>query len=225
MSGFLHRLAARQSAEPAIRPRVVPRFAWSAPSVGPWPSEGRSTPVTLASPQVLGVRSRAPFSTETIGAPHVHEAPTPNHNDPSAPASERDSRPEAQPPNETTFRQVDRGRIDAAIPETTSPPEAPEVAPRIDVSPPRAPVFPFEIPSAPVPRASAGPVRSRTEASQPQRNSSREDSSPEVVQVHIGRVEVRAILPAPERPRPASRRESTPALPLDQYLAGKRRRT
>jgi len=223
MSGFLHRLAARQSGEPAVRPRVVPRFAWSASSVGARPSEGRSTPVTLASLQVLGVRSPALPSAETFGGPRVHEASTPNHNDRSAPASERDSHPEAQPPNETTFRRVDRDRIDAAIPETPSPPEAPEVAPRIDVSPPRAPAFPFEVPSAPVPRASAGSARSRIETSQPQRNSRPEDSSPEVVQVHIGRVEVRAILPAPERPRPASRRESTPALPLDQYLAGKRR--
>jgi hypothetical protein len=225
MSGFLHRLAARQSAEPAIRPRVVPRFAWSAPSVGTWPSEGRSTPVTPALSQVLGVRIPALPSAETIGGPHVHEAPTPNHNDRSAPASERDSRPEAQPPNETTFRRVDRGRIDAAIAGITSPREAPGLAPRIEVSPPRAPAFPFEAPSVPVPRAPARSVRSRTEAPQPQRNSSREDASPEVVRVHIGRVEVRAILPAPERPRPASRRESTPALPLDQYLAGKRRRT
>ena len=223
MSGFLHRLAARQSAEPAIRPRVVPRFAWSAPSVGAWPSEGRSTPMMLALSRVLGGRSPALPSAETIGGPRVHAASAPKHDDRSAPASERDPRPEAQPPSETTFRRVDRGRIDAAIAETTSPPEAPGVAPRIDVSPPRAPAFPFEVPSAPVPRSSAKPLRSHAEAPQPQRNSSREDSVPDVVQVHIGRVEVRAILPAPERPRPASRRESTPALPLDQYLAGKRR--
>jgi hypothetical protein len=174
------------------------------------------------------VRSPLPSSAETMGGPQVHEAPTRNYNHLSAlsaPASAGNSSPEAQPPNERTFRQVDRGRIDAAIPETTSPPEVPEVAPRIDVSLPRAPAFLFEIPSAPVPRASARPVQRRTEASQPQRNSSCEDSSPEVVQVHIGRVEVRAILPTPDRPRPASRRESTPALPLDEYLAGKRRRT
>jgi len=223
MSGFLHRLAARQSAEPAIRPRVAPRFAWSTQSVGTWPSEGRSTPVTRGLSQVLGVRSPALPSAETIGGPHVHEAAAPNHNDRSAPASGRASRPEAQPPNETTFRRVDRARIDAAIAETTSPPEAPGLASRIDVSSPRAPAFPFEVPSAPVPRALGSPVRRRTEA--PQRNSLREDASPEVVQVHIGRVEVRAILPTPDRPRQASRRESTPALPLDQYLAGKRRRT
>ena len=223
MSGFLHRLAARQSAEPAIRPRVVPRFAWSTQSVGAWPSESRSMPVTRTLSQVLGVRSPALPSAETIGGQHVHESPTQNHDDRSAPASERDSRPEAQPPNETTFRRVDRARIDAAIAETTSSPETPGRASRIEVSPLRAPAFPFEVPSAPVPRASANPVRSRTEA--PQRNSLREDASPEVVQVHIGRVEVRAILPTPDRPRPVSRRESTPALPLDQYLAGKRRRT
>ena len=225
MSGFLHRLAARQSAEPAIRPRVVPRFAWGAPSVGAWSSEGRSTPVMLALSRAPGERSPALPPAETIGRPRVHAASTPKHHDRFAPASEHESRPEAWPPSETTFRRVDRARIDAAIAETTSPPEAPGVAPRIDVSPPRAPAFPLEVPSAHVPRASARPVRSRTEAPQPQRNSSREDAVPEVVQVHIGRVEVRAILPAPERPRPASRRESTPALPLDQYLAGKRRRT
>ena len=232
MSGFLHRLAARQSAEPAIWPRAVPRFAWSAPSVGAWLSEGRSTPVTLPLSQVLGVRSPALASAETIGDRRVHEAPTSN-NERSAPASERDSRPEGQSPNETTFRRADLpfstdaissgGRIEAAIAETTSPREAPGVASPIDVSPPRASAFSVETRSAPVSHASARSVRRRTEARQPQRNSPREDAAPDVVQVHIGRVEVRAILPAPEQPRPTSRRESTPALPLDQYLAGKRR--
>ena len=48
-------------------------------------------------------------------------------------------------------------------------------------------------------------------------------AAPDVVQVHIGRVEVRAVMPAaPQQPRARARREP-PALSLDQYLAGKRR--
>lgn len=47
---------------------------------------------------------------------------------------------------------------------------------------------------------------------------------PEVVQVHIGRVDVRAVLPPPEPARarpPAARREAP--LSLDRYLAGEKR--
>ena len=47
---------------------------------------------------------------------------------------------------------------------------------------------------------------------------------PDVVQVHIGRVEVRAIPPAAERVRPtALKPDAARPLSLDRYLAGERR--
>jgi hypothetical protein len=50
-------------------------------------------------------------------------------------------------------------------------------------------------------------------------------AEPNVIRVHIGRVEVRAVLPAPERSRPRAPKPSDATRPmsLDRYLAGKDR--
>jgi hypothetical protein len=48
-------------------------------------------------------------------------------------------------------------------------------------------------------------------------------SEPDVVHVHIGRVEVRAIVPAPEPSRPAPGPARPAPLSLDRYLSGEGR--
>jgi hypothetical protein len=48
---------------------------------------------------------------------------------------------------------------------------------------------------------------------------------PDVVHVHIGRIEVRAVVASPEQSRPTAPRADAPRpLSLDRYLAGKRDR-
>jgi len=49
------------------------------------------------------------------------------------------------------------------------------------------------------------------------------EREPDVVQVRIGRVEVRAVVTPGEPSRPSPRRDGPAPLPLDRYLAGKHR--
>jgi hypothetical protein len=73
----------------------------------------------------------------------------------------------------------------------------------------------------PVPATAPVPARATSDAPpadhRMRRSAPRE---PDVVQVHIGRIEVRAIVAAPERPgRPRTGPEPVRPLPLDRYLA------
>ncbi len=76
---------------------------------------------------------------------------------------------------------------------------------------------------------SVGPIRLRSarpadgRAAPGRRSPTAVPSEPDVVHVHIGRVEVRAIVPAPEPSRPAPRPARPAPLSLDRYLSGERR--
>jgi len=88
---------------------------------------------------------------------------------------------------------------------------------RIETPPPSRGAAPIAPRRAPVAARTDGPEAFRLPDA-----AGRASREPDVVRVHIGRVEVRAILPPAERPAPKPRGPAGP-LPLDRYLARKAR--
>jgi hypothetical protein len=246
MTGPLHRLIARHREEPSIRPRASSRFE---PAVAPpvsWDPPGdvrrepatspRPLPAALAqipappSPPVPGVKHAlrqpgpgpAPVPQET-GATRE---PDPFSTHPPVPDRPREVRPGIE---SVVAALVDAGaripdRSDRAFRQERDPPRPDLIQPRPDLSQPTAvardararAMSPLVTPPVGNGALSAGSPRGAL--TQP---TARE---PDVVHVHIGRVEVRAVMPGPERGRdaPAPRAARGP-LSLDDYLAGKGR--
>ena len=112
--------------------------------------------------------------------------------------------------------------IDARRPERTDDPSGParHDAPARTRGPERTTVVPVAIHRADPPPIGT-PADGRATPSR--RSPTAVPSEPDVVHVHIGRVEVRAIVPAPAPSRPAPRPARPAPLSLDRYLSGERR--
>lgn len=226
MSDFLTRLGARHTAEPAVRPRAASRFE----QASALPLDRESLDVD-ANPAERAHRSTL---TDALAAPDARAAGHPRT------ASPARTSPAVEPTS--TFADSARDR-EAARSEPARPPLAPIAADGLDVrvahlvDNPRpvddghaAAIVPRE--SSPVVRevqTVAARVAERAAAtSNPTRGEIRHDgpvASPDVVRVHIGRVEVRAVMPPAERARPRGSKTSDAQGPLslDRYLSGKRR--
>lgn len=228
MSGYFDRLVARHRDEPpSVRPRPLPRLSWpgarqdvpAASRAAEWPRLDRREPAT-PEPSV----QRAPSHVET------------------RPLEERPVAPRA----EAVFTEPRVGirRDDREQSPAPPTPRAPVAAPpAIDVATSRVhreppgdpdppPTGPADVLSSLETMAAAPPVSLRepivhaTRLAAPvQEPRAQAPAGPDIVRVHIGRVDVRAVLPPAEGARGPRKRDGAraEALTLEQYLAGKRR--
>ena len=224
MSDFLSRLGSRHIAEPVVRPRAASRF--------------EQTPAQIAEPSSTTLEEKTVAETwmrSVVGTPLNRVDTTP----PVATQSSRDFAP----------RATDGLLDDVAIPQPHIPlePRAQHTSHHTDlgaeahrvpdrVSEVRATTEPRRALESVVPRTPAPPTTSQSPittrvAERAQSTSDRtlgaaeRTSTPDVVRVHIGRVEVRAITPPAERARSRATKASDAdgPLTLDRYLSGKGR--
>lgn len=229
MSDPLDRLVARHTSEPAIRPRVAARFEHGA-SPAPAVVEDLEA-VAAAQPSPF---SRPRLSSESESRPPEFRPPMPV---PAASRGIQTARPAHASPRAGVVPSV----VQAAAATADG---APERGSAVLAQPLPAPLGPAARPDAPRSNEPGGPAATLTAAvspvplirpehantrpaeASPARNTgsarretafaAAEGREPDVIQVHIGRIEVRAVLPAPER---RLRREPLPQpLALDRYL-------
>lgn len=213
MSGYLERLVGRHLEPPAVRPRPVARFEGDL--VG-----GTVQPEALASDGPSPARGAAPMWQEPIDIPSTTPIPAP-------PVPQSDAGVAALPAVESpSVRTAEPATPQPAIPATQPPRSASQIErSRHDESttklgPDRPSVTPAAIRRADPAQVVAGlPVVARPF----RRSADPTPREPDVVHVHIGRVEVRATVPAPQPSRTAPRAPRPAPLSLDRYLAGERR--
>jgi len=212
MRDFLERLMERATEPAQVRPRAVGRF-----ELGPWLDAGRTTtaapaaadaadrrtelprPPAQDAPRLVADAARGPVQREAVLAPSLAA--------PVVPATPPE--PEA-PPRSAAVRAPTRSKRRASGP-------VPEVAPARPA--PAMPESPAGVRRRLQPEAvrlgAPLPVRPAPERRAP-------SATPDVVQVRIGRVEVRATMAREERPQ-VSRAPRARPLSLDAFLEGKRR--
>jgi hypothetical protein len=218
VSGYLERLVSRHAGPPAVRARVVSRFEGDlvgrSVSADPWAPDG------------------PPSATATAGSIEVSAAPQPVSDAaitvPTGPATGRPVGAtardgiEASRPTRRATPSLPSPATDPPRPERTDGPPGPA---HHDVlagtrSHEISTVVPVTIRRADPP-AIGTPADGRAALSR--RSATAMPSEPDVVHVHIGRVEVRATIPAPEPSRPAPRPARPAPLSLERYLSGERR--
>jgi hypothetical protein len=222
MSDFLRRLVARHTEDPLIRPRAMSRFE------APWAplrsdreiDDGRSLNVAPANGTAAGVATEG-----ERGPRHVARSSRDEMSDETRPdvrlLGDRAlrERPASRSPENEQGTPVTRP-VPAATLQASPVDERSSVSPSTDRSAATHRPSPHEnggIPIRPAIRPAISARRSAHDAAAAPRE-------PDVVRVHIGRVEVRAVLPAPERARPVPTRPDGPKpLSLERYLAGERR--
>ena len=218
MSGFLRRLVERHATEPVTRPRALSRFEAGAPPIGGPPQE-LSVPASLPEdPPSAPVRGTAGPPADPPPAPLVLRS-SPGEARPAAPALPGPTPPEAAFASlRTVFERTDAGRPIAPREPLAGPPR--DAEPSVD---PATTLRPAHGVGPIVPRKVLVPARADVRATGRLRNAGDPAGhGPDVVRVHIGRVEVRAVLPPAERPTPRPRGTTGP-LPLDRYLARRER--
>lgn len=210
MSDFLGRLTARhaEGSSSAIVPRAVSRFEAPALPVERDMAEQR-TPVERAA-------SPAPMTLPIIDpSPRI-----PSHVDDAsrerAPQNDRREPAPVRPVDSTSVRIEQMLKQVETITRSTSVASEPTQEPSKQPIVTATPVIPRLGP--PVEPRPATPMRGlpvQTPAV---------DREPNVIRVHIGRIDVRANVPAVDRPRPRSTSsEKTKPMSLDGYLRGKDR--
>jgi len=206
MSHFLQRLVARSAEEPAIRPRVAGRF-----ELGPWADAtvgaGGSGPSTSPPPR-LGVTDPAPNLRAHPAMPEIETATV------SLGAARDPGREAPAPPV----------RHERTMPRPLAAPRRYAAAPDPDHAA-AEPAPPSPVASVRVSRPLPVQVRPRSVASPTAVSHAAPPAVPDVVQVRIGRVDVRAVLDAPG---PAARKPADGARPRPQGLEaflGRRRRS
>ena len=220
MSGYLERLVGRHVEPPVVRPRAVSRFEGDiiggSVQMDATMLESRPAPERVASvpPAALPTRT-AERSAARVGSPPVDQPNGRTARDrtdappPAAIESPSGSSAAGQPadaaPGGRTDRAADgRQRDEPARAVTHDPPVIVPAVLRIAPADPVVAALPVAVVQARRPAAPAA-------------------HEPDVVHVHIGRVEVRAEAPAREPSRPAPRAARPAPLSLDRYLAGERR--
>lgn len=203
---YLERLLARTGVLPATTPAAAPRLpSWFEPEVaGP---DGQPQPEPVRADPVA-VPALDPPQVPTAAAPSPVASPTDRPLPPTAPPVVDRAEPA---PVTTTAAPPLR---DAAPPQPARLPE-PAVTARAQADP---------VPATPVP---ASPVPAPAD---PDRTAPRQPPAPDVVQVTIGRIEVRATIapPRPAAPAPppapvrSTDRPDEQVLSLADYLHGKR---
>lgn len=212
MNGYLQRLVERHArARPGMRLRVPSRFEGDL--VG-------DTVEAEAPPLTAVAAGRGPESSE---APHrsAHPRARPRSADGAGvPVTRRPGTIEAQPMPRPAGPAADviprvapsaHGSIHP--PGTTSTVVARRATPR-----PAVPLRTQGIDRLTTPRREADPHRARMSAGPML------PAEPDVVHVHIGRVEVRAVVAPPETRRPVDRPSRPAPLSLDRYLSRERQR-
>jgi hypothetical protein len=214
VSGYLARLVGRHMEPPVVRPRAVSRFEDDlvGGTIQPEaePTDGPPTAAAAAPNAPVPVRKTSHESTSDPAGPFIGRS---------------EDRSEAVPA--AAPRQV--GRAATAVPRPTAPTRprrTDDVPQRPPVDPPAsrtardtAAVTPVAIRRAASPQMAASPSAGEPSA---RRHAGRASREPDVVHVHIGRVEVKAMVPPKETPRAAPRRARPAPLSLDRYLAGER---
>jgi hypothetical protein len=218
MNGFLHRLVERHGAEPVTRPRALSHFEVDVPPHREPPAEAIRRLSSPGDPRRVIVSGEAsPSAPATAAGAVSRRGPDEFH-------------PFAGPPREAFRSESPVGPSENPAGESSGdrPSRSPgsPTAPNHGVEPPAG-----RIP-APAPSREAGPIVPRrppvaAPAALPVRERARGGAGdlrrePDVVRVHIGRVDVRAVLPPAERPAPNPPGATGP-LPLDRYLARKGR--
>lgn len=221
MSGYLSRLVARHVEAPSVRQRARSRYE-QAGRVEEWSGGDRAAVVhdPITDRTIAAAAARDP--EDPRGAPRSAQL------EPARAAAQRGPaqsaaletptrRPTPVPASDAEVGHGARAGRRPAEPTVGGPhPSDPEDAMRAGLIP-RPTVRPGRVTPA---WTNAPPVSARRRPD-PAIGAWRE---PDVVQVHIGRVEVRAILPAAERVRPTALKPEAPRpLSLDRYLAGERR--
>jgi hypothetical protein len=208
MSDFLGRLAARhaESATPAITPRAVSRF--EAPPL----HEGHDV-----------AEASAPVESKPLPA-RALETPTPLTPQRAAPAVDKPfSQSVVAETSELTpvARSVPtRTRVEQILKEVERIVSSPPLAePRAEV------VRGQQIAASPVVPRVIQPqeVRQASQVRATTKHVSADESEPTVIRVHIGRIDVRATAPAPDRTRPRAKSDAAKPMSLDRYLSGKDR--
>jgi hypothetical protein len=214
MRSFLERLVARTVEATAVRPRVASRY-----EQGPWGDRASGQPAAVETAQV-----------DPPAAP-------------SWPVTSAEARPARDPGRRHAVRDrtptFDRAAAPAAVggsPDTgvaIPPPVEPARTSRTrEPSPDREPSRHEVVPAPPAPAAVVRPqpVRPATSSPAPQlaraaRTQPWPSAAPDLVQVRIGRIDVRATVARPEHPAPASTRAPRARpLSLEAFLDGKRER-
>ena len=210
MSDFLGRLMARhaEGSASAIRPRAVSRFEAPTPPVEPETVEQEIPLQRAASPSALATPAIAPA---VRNASRVDE--------PSGERIVRDEPPTAAPVRSAPSTVA---RIEQMLKqvETIIRSPSPGNGPAQEASKPpivtTTPVVPKVVPSV----ESRPAIQIRSGLGQHDAT----ESEPHVIRVHIGRIDVRANIPAVERPRLRSTSsEKAKPMSLDRYLSGKDR--
>jgi hypothetical protein len=228
MSGFFDRLIARHLESAPVRPRVASRFEARR---GGLPPDPREQQVTIAASPVWAAPARtAPSAPRDEGALDAAGEAL----DQSVPREPRTGRleptvraPRRWPEGMGTPMRPSVG--DPVDPDADGPDDMAAPARLLTVRP--ATLVPRDGPAAVLSdaaRAGAPETAGRSPASvQPQIAARRSlpvaPPALDVVHVHIGRVEVRAVMAPAERPR-APQSKTPAALPLDRYLSGDGRR-
>jgi hypothetical protein len=218
VSGYLERLVGRHAGPSAVRARVVSRFEGDLvgrPAGGdPWAPEGSPPAIATASSMETAAPPR-PLGAATSAVPM---APA---NGRSVGAMARDGIDTSRPPRRAA-PSMPSPATDVPRPERTDDPSGParHDAPARTRGPEGTTVVPVTIRRADPP-AIGTPADGRARPSR--RSPTVVPSEPDVVHVHIGRVEVRAIVAAPEPSRPAPRPARPAPLSLDRYLSGEGR--
>jgi len=218
MSGFLERIVAHHASAPTIRPRPASRFedagpvrvesveALVDPDPGGRPSGSPAAPLDTSEDPF---RLRRVASPVTAGDGPAADRPVPSGAHDVGDGIARGVAPTSYPPVEqpraprSSIPAVARA-ADAALParsDGASPPGEPRSA------------------RTPAP-AVATSVRVAEPVGRRDIGTRTPDREPDVVEVHIGRIEVRAVVAAPERPAPAlPRQEPVRPLSLERYLS------
>jgi hypothetical protein len=223
MTDFFGNLAARTLAEPTLRPRTRGRFEPEGPELLPAPPEAEGEAAPAAAPDVEqrpGVErvsalprpsSPAPRDEEPLRGPRAGVPAATPRRPPAVARPEPAAASEAEPPAPPRAEERRRGapRVDGALPHRFA-----HEAPRIRGSRRPGPEPRSERPSpssreapAATPAGVEAPAWGRAPAAHttPEAQRGKTEAAAPVVQVSIGRVEVRATAaPGPAR-RPATR--------------------
>lgn len=232
MSDFLSRLGARQTSEPAIRPRTVSRFE----SAGTSPIAPRSEnfspdagEVHLNTNSLQSVSAKQTENSPTVGARgserHAGTSPTSSRFRDARATHDVDVQQRLRDLlSGVAYLAAERLRVDGAATENNPPEplgatlrdETEPVARRDSVN------TSATITTNIAPRVEAVPPM-RTPRETARMDSGAIPREPHVVHVHIGRVEVRAVHAAPERTRTRNQTsaENSRPLSLEKYLGAK----